>query len=303
MTEPSAESPLEKYVVGAAADQLRDGKFVLATPEAVNGIPIISAERARALATAYLHTWGSTMIPLWAWERDVPLSSGAVAPGSRIFFAQTPYGRFPGDLYHPAFQRIYGPWYLVPLNAGDETVALLAVSAYSTDVTIDHDGRIRTPPLGGSYFVSKAVAPTPRLPKFHFVPVSPEEAVERVAKLTGASITEAPRLVLPNNGVHPALAHWRVALDRPVLVRRGVLFDRPGAALPDQTPIAVREVYAGPNGRLFIAKADQPAHIRVLYPTGPGSRDGPQPHAVHHLPRRPDTPVDFEPVTLVIEGR
>lgn len=295
---------VKPYVTEQVAKQLTpEGRFQLALARAPDDIPIITAERARELARGYLRSWGPASVPRWAWERGGSLDPGAITPASRIYFAQTPLGRIPDDLYHPAIRRIYGPMYIVPLESGGEVVTLLCISAYSTDVEINSRGLIETPRLGGSFFFSKAVAPNPRDPRFHFVAVSPEEAVKHVAEQTGARVTEVPELVLLA-GYHPASAAWRIKLDRPARVRRIALPTPPGVVLPapDATPFAVSELYVANNYILTVPSNNQPPHKRINYPTGPGEPRGQQPSKMHDLPRRGELPILHEAVAFEKEG-
>lgn len=276
-----------------------DGRFRLAPAKAPDDVPIITPERARDLARAYLASWGDASVSRWAWERGGSLGTDVVAPSARVYFAQSPLGRIPDDLYHPAVRRMYGPMYIVPLESGGEVVALLCVSAYSTDLEINARGLVETPKLGGSYFFSKAVAPDPRDPRFRFVAVSPEEAVEYVARRTGARVTEIPELVLLP-GYHPASAAWRVRLDRPVRVRRISLPSSAAAAPrpPDTAPFEVRELYVANDRILTVPSREQPAHKRISYPTGPGTSRAGEPSRMYDLPRRRDLPILHEAVAF-----
>lgn len=239
-------------------------------------------------------------MPRWAWERGGSLDVNAIEPASQIYFAQTPLGRIPDDLYHPAIRRIYGPMYIVPLESGGEIVTLLCISAYSTDVEINSRGLVETPRLGGSFFFSKAVAPNPRDPRFHFVAVSPEEAVKHVAEQTGARVTEVPELVLLA-GYHPASAAWRIKLDRSIRVHRIAL---PGVPrpVPDATPFSAQELYVANNHILTVPSKEQPPHKRINYPIGPESPRGDEPSRMYDLPRRGDLPILHEPVAFEKAG-
>ncbi|HLL84938.1 MAG TPA: hypothetical protein VK420_19875, partial [Longimicrobium sp.] len=279
-------------------------RFRLAAAKAPDDIPIITPGRARELAHAFLRSWGHGSVQRWGWERGGTLNPDAVTSSSRVYFAQSPLGRIPDDLYHPAIRRMYGPMYIVPLQSGDEVVALLCISAYATDVEINTQGLVETPRLGGSYFFSKAVAPNPPNPRFRFVAVSPEEAVEHVAKRTGARATEVPELVLLP-GYHPASAAWRVRLDRPVRVSRISLPSAAAAAQPAPTaaPFEVRELYVANDQILTVPSREQPSHKRISYPTGPGTSKGGEPSKVYDLLRRGDLPIVHEPVAFAEEGR
>jgi hypothetical protein len=288
------------YVTASLAEQLTpEGRFRFPPPKAPDDVPIITEQRARELAVAYMRTWGGYRRGEWAYERGAPLPSGDVVPADRIFFAETPHARFP-DTYHPASKRMYGPMYVVPMEASGELVAYLAISAYGTDLGIRADGTIESPRLGGSYFFAAAVAPNPSQKRFRFEPVGPEEAVERVSRAAGARAALPPKLILQNAGWHPATALWKVTLDRPVKVRRKPHPGRPEAAV-DPAPALVRDLYVAPGGELRIPTAQQPAHVRVGYTAGPPTAGG-APQAVHQLPRRADLPLVFDAVTLETEG-
>jgi len=133
--------------------------------------------------------------------------------GSRIFFVKSPYGRFP-DGYHPAYARLYGPYYIVQLNSGSETIMLVSVSAYATDVKIDGRGIVHRPVERGMEFAHQV------LPQAHsdwFV--SPEAAVERVGRETGARVARTPELIRINKKHIPTSAVWKLSLDRDINVR------------------------------------------------------------------------------------
>jgi hypothetical protein len=300
-----ARSPgVHPYVSEQLAKQLTpEGRFRLAPAKAPDDIPIITPDRARELARAYLRTWGRDQAARWSWERGARVDVGAIAPSSRVYFAHSAQGRLPDDLYHPAIRRIYGPMYQVPLEAGGEVVALLSISAYSTDLEIDKRGLVVSPPLGGSYFFSKAVAPSPRDPRFRFEAVTPEAAAKQVSERTGARVTELPELVLMP-GYHPSSARWRVKLDRAVQVRRVAAKTAPGAAAPppDPAPLPVQELYVGPNSIFTVADGAQPSSTRVLYPTGPGPRNGAEPTASRAVQRRGSLPLSHQRVSLDGEG-
>ncbi|HEX8246308.1 MAG TPA: hypothetical protein VF541_22585, partial [Longimicrobium sp.] len=76
------------------------GHFVLEAPRAPDDLPIISPERARELAAAFLRTWGESHAGVWEHQRGAPISTGTLQVASRIYFAASPHGRFP-DGYHP----------------------------------------------------------------------------------------------------------------------------------------------------------------------------------------------------------
>lgn len=303
MTGPSQPPAIAAYLSSEVAGQLDGGRLRLAEPRAPDDIPIISPERARELAAAFLRTWGRREIPRWAWERNQPIDESSVTPGEAAYFAASPRGRIPNDVYHPAIRRMYGPMYLVPLiDHTGASVALLAVSAYATDLQIDTRGLIVSPPLGGSYFFVKAVAPNPVDPRFKFVPFTPEEAVAYVGERTGARLQELPELVLMPP-FHPAYAQWRLRLERPVWVQRKSDKMLGTTVQPGEGAFAVRELFVGPDGEITVSRPGQPSHERVGYAVGPPDAQGNSPHSTAQIPRRDAYPVVFDAVRLAEERR
>jgi hypothetical protein len=221
---------LRRYVTGDAAAALNgEGRFSFAAPSPPDSRPIITAERAAELALASLRTWGPSFHDEWVAERGRAFDMQNLTADSRVLFVKSPYGRFP-DGYHPAYARLYGPYYIVHLNSGSETLMLVSVSAYATDLKIDGRGIVHRPVERGMEFVHQV------LPEAHqdwFV--SPEAAVERVGRQTGARVTRRPELVRINKDYIPSSAVWKLSLDRDIDVNpagRG-------------TPLRTRELYVG----------------------------------------------------------
>lgn len=230
----STPSPtvLRRFVTGAAAAALNSqGLFTFATPVSPGERPIITAERAGQLAIASVKTWGPSFHEAWIAERGGSFDFQTLTVGSRILYAKSPYGRFP-DGYHPAYARLYGPYYIVPLNSGSETIMLVSVSAYATDVTIDGRGIVHRPVERGMEFVHH-VLPAAHRDWF----VSPEAAVERLGRETGARVTRTPELIRINKKHIPSSAVWKLSLDRDVHVKHA------GRA----TPLRTRELYVPTN--------------------------------------------------------
>jgi hypothetical protein len=228
----AAPSQVHRFVTAEAAASLgADGRFALAQPVAPGDRPIISAERAGELALASVRTWGPSLRGAWERESGRPIDLGNLRVGSRIFFARTPYGKFP-DGYHPAFARTYGPYYLVTLYSGPDPVLLISVAAYNEEARIDEKGLVHRPVNSGAEFFSMGLPAQ----SDEFQLVSPEDAVEEVGRATGARVTATPELVRLGMPYHPATAVWKLALDR----------DIPVQARGKGTTHRVRELYVGP---------------------------------------------------------
>lgn len=233
-----------RYVTGAAAAALGpDGRFPDAEP-APRERPIISRARARALALGYVNSYGQFLEPTWEERHGAPIDRSALRAAERVHYAESPYGAFPEGPYHPAFRRGFGPYYLVTLTDGTVPVLVVAVSAFNTDVRLDERGLVHEPAEGGNEFMSAAVPRDGRT----FTPLGPEQAVERVARMTGARANGAPELLLRPRW-HPAAALWKVPLDRAVQARAG----------QGSRPVRVDVLYMDGTGRTFVPSAEQPA--------------------------------------------
>jgi hypothetical protein len=283
---------LPSFLTAQAAQRLDEaGHFRMEPPAPPAHLPIITPERARELAGAFLHTWGHTRGRAWQGERGRAVDLGSLRLSPRVFYAQTPYGPVPGS-HHPAYQRLYGPWYILHFVSGTEPVVVLAVSAYATDLRIDEHGRVRQPVKGGTYFLSLAVSASDG----RFVPLTPEEAAAHASRATGTRVADVPTLVLRGNGWHPATAQWKVTLHRPVRVARTT------PAGPAAAAESVGELYVGPGGVLSVPAAGQRPFTRVPVLTAHGARGGPPPHVMVDVPRRGDLPTALDEVTVTQEG-
>lgn len=174
--------------------------------------------------------------------------------------------------------------------SGSAPTLLVTVSAYSTDVTINKDGMVLYGPEGGEEFWVTGISAGPtgtQLP-------SPERAVERVGRITGARTADVPELILM--GYDPTMyalwvpTHplWRLSLDRSVRVRT-----------KDGSPRTVQELYVSSNGRLWSPAPAQPAvHHTELYLSGPD----PMQLVPAEVPIRSGRPTVFEEVTYEAKG-
>jgi hypothetical protein len=273
---------MRRYVAGDAAHALSPhGRFALDPPRAPDEIPIISADRARELARAYVRTWGQLLERRWSEEGGITIEANRLQAQDRVYFADTPYGRFP-DGFHPAFRKAYGPWYLVTMSQGGVPVLAVGVAAYDTDLRIDGHGRIVPQAQSGNEFESWAIGAA----RGALRPTAPEDAVARVGRATGVRTAATPRLLLRDSRQHPASAIWLLPLERGIRVRR--------AGGPPQE---ARTLFAGPNGRLFVAAAAQPpAEVTTAIRYTPaGERVGAE---TVRVPVRPGAAVEYMEVAI-----
>lgn len=285
--ELADSADVRPYVTGAAAASLTaEGLFVLPVPTAPAERPIITPERARALAASYVLSFGPSAKRDWEEDRGRPIDISRLEVDPRVFYASSPYGLFPAG-YHPAFTHGYGPWYLVRMKVESTPVVHVAVAAYASQVEIDSEGYIRRPVERGMEFVSQGIpvdTTRPHLPGS----LSPEAAVVRVGRLTGARVSEVPELLWTGLPLSPASSLWKLTLDRTVRVR----------ATKSGRVVEVGHLYVGaePGRRLMIPAAEQPASV-TAWPmrTGPA---GEEIIEAVQVPLVPGKPMVFEEVVL-----
>lgn len=243
-------------MVGEAATALTPaGLFTDVGPPPERAGEMISREVAREQAMAYVRAYAQFLEAAWEREsgRDIHVPSLQADP--RVYFVETPYGRFPEGPFHPAFRKGFGPEYLVTLTDGRKPVLLVGVSAFNTDVAIDERGLVVLPATGGNEFTTFAVPVDTQ----RYVPLSPEHAVERVARGTGARVTRVPEPVQMSAFHHVAVSVWRLPLDREVRVRP---VDGSGQR-------AVRELYVNGLGHYLTPADEQPRGYTQDFPIGP----------------------------------
>lgn len=281
---------LERFTTGAAAQNLdTTGRFVLADVPERTGVPAISRERAGDLAAAFVRTWGRFYKEEWQREHGGPIDLTSLEVDPRIFYAESPYGRFPVG-YHPAFRRMFGPWYVVTLASAGNPVLRVAVSAFNTDIGIDSEGKLIHPLLGGTDFQALAISSGSA---GWFKPLSPEQAVAHIGLRTGARTAAPPQLTLRFESqfpVHPADAVWKLSLDRVVRVRssRG------------RGSVEAREIYVGADNKLYMPAAQQP-RAKAAAARRYDRRGQPIGSAVVEVPVKPGGITDFEEVNPLAE--
>lgn len=247
---------VSQYVTGEAAAALSaNGLFRDAGPSPERARDMISRDAAREQALAYVRTFGQFFHRSWEKQAGRSIHLPSLHADARVDFVDTPYGRFPEGPFHPAFRKIFGPAYLVTLTDGRSPVLLVGVSAFNTDVTIDERGRVIQPAVGGNDFTSFAIASDTNA----YLHLTPERAVERVGRTTGARVTRAPERVMMSAFDHVAISVWRLPLDREVRVRA-----RAGGE--EKT---ARELYLNGLGQYLVPAERQPQGHTEHFPVGP----------------------------------
>lgn len=284
-TSSAAPPPdIARYVTGEAAAALGPDRLFPYAEPAPRERPMISRARARQLGLGYVKSYGPLLRPAWEQGHGGAINIGALRAAPRVYYAESPYGAFPEGPYHPAFRRGFGPFYVVTLTDGKRPVLVVGVSAFNTDVGLDERGEVHETALGGNEFMSTAVPRDPHA----YRPLGPEQAVERVARMTGARANGPPELLLRPRW-HPAAALWRIPLDRGVQVRVG---NAPH-------PTTVDALYIDGTGRLFTPSLEQPAELVTGVVVGPPWGQGARAVPVR-IPVAPGRATRFEEV--VVEG-
>ena len=239
------ENPdIRSLVVDSAAAALDAAGHFRIDPDVVpglEGVPIVSAVRARELAAAFTHSYGPAFRPFWERDRGGAIDLAQLTVGPRVYPAQTAFDKVPDIGCHPAFVRLFGSYYLLTLNRGSEPLVRMALSAQTTEFSVDKNGDIVSPPQTGQDFLTEGI------PLGGTYIVSPEQAVALAARATGAHVNRVPRLFLRrNNAFSPTFALWRVNLDRAVTV-----------VYTSGESARANTLYVGPNALFYVPTADQ----------------------------------------------
>lgn len=286
-TEPEGlyTPDVRPYVSGAAAALLdNEGHFLLNEPVSPAPYEMISRSFAGDLAQAYFSTFlfpGTTTclsqcIGAFIEERrGARIDFSVVRPGSRVFFAESPYVPVDDTIPMPT-RREAGPQYLIHLLEKGLPVGSLAVAAFNTDVTVV-EGKLRFPLFSGANFFASGIP----IGSLDHRPCSPEAVVETFAKGAGVKITEVPELLLPRRPIVALDARWKLTLEHSVTFRSA------SGALRESSVVYVR------GNQLFLPQTVQPALDTVAYRRPEGDRA-----LLLEVRFRSGIPVHFEQVTM-----
>lgn len=191
----------------AAASLTPSGAFANASAEASAFSETISADRARALAEAYVAEFGKYNRSHFESLRGARIDFASLRAASQVVLAETAFGDLPPDASGPA-RKHFGSYYVVSLRSRPNVEVLrVAVSAFAADVGITANG-IRPPAQYGNEFRTWVVPLNGRgEPLF-----SPEEAVSRAFHAFARPVSEAPRFVRQGASYAPQLGLWRLVL-------------------------------------------------------------------------------------------
>ena len=230
--EPS-RSELEGMVAGAAAASLdTEGRFRLAPPES-SSVPILTDQQALAIAAAWPKDFGYHILPFLEETRGGRINISALTPCNSPYYADGAY-EVPVAGVADRFTRPYGAWWIISLcGRGGTPEVSLAISATSTDVSVDQNGIVLPAHSGNNFF---AVG----VPKHWNGPIgeSAEAAVARAFGHTKKRIISVPQLIAlsPRQG-YPQGAFWRIRLEGPVTLTESL----------SGRQVTTQEVFVGPR--------------------------------------------------------
>lgn len=150
-------------------------------------------------------------------------------------------------------QRTVGPWWLVNLCATGEPQINVAVSALSTEVTIE-DGRLEAPDRSNLLMPLAIPQTTSRQ---NILLTAPEAALGQARKrLSGPVKREVEFVSIP--GVYPQFARWRITTESPVTVK----------VQGSSEPVTSKIFYYGfvrgkKDGQLSVPSDDGPQEVTV----------------------------------------
>ncbi len=296
MESDGVGSVTSDIVTAAVASQLdAGGHFRLSrTPPDKSGE--ITAEAAERLGAAFLQQLGPMIRGTLEKDHGGAIDVKSVAVCGRTIYASSPYERVDPQVSATAtgrvYDRIFGPWWLVTFCGKGKAQVALAVSSYATDLSIDQDGQLSMPPIGGEWFRWEGI-PMAAAGEF---PSSPEHAVQMAATMTGQRISTLPEFIAPSPLFgNPFHGRWRLGLNGPGVFR---LTDNGAQRVAAQAYIGY------PPGRSAVATAylpstDQPDGQAFKYQVNAviGQPAGPAEYAPGFVRRRPEVPVKFVAVT------
>ncbi|HEX2167974.1 MAG TPA: hypothetical protein VHG09_12140 [Longimicrobiales bacterium] len=251
--QPDDQPDVRAYVFGAALEGLDDNghfRFTNDPQPAIQGDLIVGAVRAAELAVSYVRTYRPRGLVWDMHGGPIDWMDVASAEERPAYFAQGVYESI-ADSFPTAFDRAFGPQYIVPLYIAGAPVASVSVAARVTDLRIDSRGELVPSErlYDGSKFIPWGV---PQNADTEF-PVSPEQAVMEVVRATGSKVTEVPRLWQPRLGIAPQSARWELTLEEPITV----------GLLSDDRLITTRTIYV--SSFPWAKDRNATVHVRVRY--------------------------------------
>ncbi|HEU4996405.1 MAG TPA: hypothetical protein VFT29_16420 [Gemmatimonadaceae bacterium] len=210
LTRPDNTGVDRAHVTGAAAAALdADGQFVLPALSSGWSRTELGEAEAAALADAYVRVYAPTL-PSW-FERvhGAKIDFAALRRCGRVFYALSPYVEPPMSTSQSLVNAVSSQWLFSYCDGRALPAVSVAVAAAATNLRFA-GSRIDPASLVGNEIDGSGI------PMGMNVPISPEGAVERLAKESQRRISTVPRLLLPGVRFHPQVARWELATETPV---------------------------------------------------------------------------------------
>ena len=176
------------------------GRFPSTAP-ATDNTPAVSLLRAKALADAFVHTFGSSSSMIWSQDAGVPVEGGSLRQCDRVDFVESAYDAIPAS-QNDWFRNAWGPQWIVRLcQRTSVPIVELTVAANASNIQITDAGTL---PFGAysAIFVAHGIPQgTARAPSI-------EDAAEAVARANRtAQISQLPSMV----GIGAGISPWRTS--------------------------------------------------------------------------------------------
>ena len=213
-TEPTSGplvwSSVRQSVVGQALAALDSADRFVLTAEPQTSVEI-SESRARELALGWVNSLAPFVRGYLERQRRASVDVSDLRPCGRTYYAQSPYV-IRTDAAPLWVLRPYAAWWIVTLcTGGGEPQVSLAVSTLNQHLELN-DGLLRiSTTAAGNEFVYMGIPV-----RWGELVISPEEAVQELATLSGRRVALPPRLVIRGDGPVPNLAQWELTLDTAV---------------------------------------------------------------------------------------
>lgn len=271
------------------------GEFNLAAPSGAGG-SLLSEADARAIALAWLRTYGQFFRSSLEAVRGSAVNYASLEPCPRVFLAASPYVDPPAETPQ-AIRNYFGPQWLVPFcpRGGGAPVFRVDVSATATEMHVDANGRLlvsQAPGSGSEVFI-EAIAPGGA------GPLTPEEAAVAVSRATGRRVAGVPELVMPERPYSMHYARWRVPVESPAQVREA----------KSQALLTTDEVYIGharrgePDQFVVPAAGPQPStRVRRFLPRARGQAMHSRQVTTVEVPARPGRATSYRQVVPTQPG-
>ncbi|MGQ0764296.1 MAG: hypothetical protein ACT4OZ_01350 [Gemmatimonadota bacterium] len=174
----------------------------------------ISITQAVQLAERYIRLFGPQARTWIEGLHGGPIDFSRLRADARVVVSESPFEPLDTSAFPPDRKR-FGPYYLVSLHDNGHFVVTVAVSALSSDITIDSSAVLTAAAIRGNDFlvwpVPRNSAPMPVL--------SPEQAIAVAFQTFGQSIDALPTYERKGIEFFPHEGAWRLSLDKLVEVR------------------------------------------------------------------------------------